>query len=272
MYSTFHFTPGNGAAPCCFLPCSSRAGNSRAPLPVHRWREPVGSGLTNRTAVCELRKVFTLNAAPTNALVFITADNGYELYVNGSLVGSDIGVGSDVWQSVERYDVTSRLVKGRNIIGIHGLDLGGVRAVIAAVRVEGKSDPPLELVTDGTWRVAREGAGVDYSHPEFVEGPDWREAKVVGPMGMAPWGRVAWSEASERARAKSLAARLELAKPGGDFEWPEAVAFLGDDCSVYSRRCAAMPGAWPSVSVTGRGPTPNLIYRAPRRLDANSTH
>jgi HEAT repeat protein len=184
-------------------------------------------------SVCEVRKVFTLNAAPTNALVFITADNGYELYVNGSLVGTDIGVGSDVWQSVERYDVTSRLVKGRNIIGIHGLDLGGVRAVIAAVRVEGIADRPLEFVTDGTWRVAKEGAGVDYSHPEFVEGAEWREARVVGPMGMAPWGRVAWSEAAERARSKSLAARLELAKPGGDFVWPGAVAFLGDDCSVY---------------------------------------
>jgi hypothetical protein len=37
--------------------------------------------------------------------VLITADNGYELYVNGALVGYDIGPGADVWSSVERWDI-----------------------------------------------------------------------------------------------------------------------------------------------------------------------
>jgi HEAT repeat protein len=184
-------------------------------------------------ARCDLRKVFVLDATPTNATVLITADNGYELYVNGSLVGSDAGAASEVWQSVERYDVTSRLARGRNIIGIRGMDLGGVRGVIAAVRVEIRGRPPLELVTDETWRVAREGRAVDYSHPEFVEGAEWHDAKVVGPMGVAPWGEVAWSEPAEKARARSAPPRLELAQPGKDFVWPEAVAFLGEDCSVY---------------------------------------
>jgi hypothetical protein len=184
------------------------------------------------TTVCDFRKGFILEAAPTHASVSITADNGYELYVNGSLVGSDVGADSDVWQSVERYDITSRLAKGRNIIGIHGIDLGGVRAVIAAVRMEIKGKP-LELVTDGTWRVSRNGKAIDYSHPEFVEGPEWSDAKVVGPMGMAPWGRLAWSQERERARSKITSARVELAQPDQGFSWPEGVAFLGDDCSVY---------------------------------------
>ena len=52
-------------------------------------------------------------------------------------------------------------------------------------------------------------------------------------MGMAPWGELAWSEAGERASARALQPRVELAKPGPDFAWPEAVAFLGEDCSVY---------------------------------------
>ena len=183
--------------------------------------------------VCDLRKNFTLDVLPASATLLITADNGYELYVNGSLVGRDVGASSDVWQSVERYDLTSRLAKGRNIIGIHGIDLGGIRGVIAAVRVEIKDKPPLEFVTDGSWRVAREGKAADYSHPEFVEGPEWHDARVVGPMGMAPWGEVAWSKSGERAHAKNSAPLLELAKPGKDFAWPERVAFLGDDCSVY---------------------------------------
>ena len=183
-------------------------------------------------ATCELRKVFTLEAAPTNAALFITADNGYELFVNGSLVGSEVGAASDIWQSVERYDITSRLAKGRNIIGIHGIDLGGVRGVIAVVRVECNSGAVIERLTDETWRATREGRGVDYSHPEFVEGPEWIDARVIGRNGTAPWGRVAWSAEAERVRAKKSPG-LELAQPGADFVWPEAVAFLGDDCSTY---------------------------------------
>lgn len=62
-------------------------------------------------AQCHLRRVIHLNATPTNATVLITADNGYELFVNGSHVGTEVGAAFDVWQSVERYDLTSRLAK-----------------------------------------------------------------------------------------------------------------------------------------------------------------
>ncbi len=202
-----------------------------ATLPPWEWANWIWSDASD--SVCELRKVFTLASTPTNATVLITADNGYDLFLNGSLVGGDTGAATEVWQSVERYDVTSRLAKGRNIIGVRGTDLGGVRGVIAAVRVELKGQPALELVTDGTWRAAKEGSGPEYSHPEFVESADWKEARVLGLQGMAPWGRFAWSQSSENARAKAVGARLELAKPTADFVWPEQVAFIGDDCSVY---------------------------------------
>lgn len=180
-----------------------------------------------------LRKTSTLSSTPTNAIVLITADNGYELYVNGSRVGSEVGAASEVWQSVERYDISSRLARGRNILGIHGIDLGGVRGVIAAVRVETKGQPPLELATDETWRAAGDGQPVDYSHPEFVETAKWRDARVVGPMGMAPWGELSWSPAGERSLSRRSQPRLELTQPGPNFSWPEGVAFVGDDCSVY---------------------------------------
>ncbi len=198
------------------------------PLPRASW---IWSDAVETEAQCDLRRNFTLDARPTNATVLVTADNGYELYVNGSLVGSDTGAAADVWQSVERYDITSRLAKGRNVVGLRGIDLGGVRGVIAAIRVELKDQPPLELVTDESWRVTRDGKAVDYSHPEYVEGPEWQNARVVGPMGMSPWGELAWSEGGPLARTTQT--RVELAEPGPDFAWPEAVAFLGEDCSVY---------------------------------------
>lgn len=96
-----------------------------------------------------------------------------------------------------------------------------------------RDKPPVELVTDGAWRAALDGKGVDYSHPEYVEGSEWRDATVIGPMGMAPWGHVVWSGAGERAHSRISQTRVELVKPGKDFSWPERLAFLGDDCSVY---------------------------------------
>lgn len=131
-----------------------------APLPPLSKAQWVWSNNTNDQ--CDLRKVFTLDSTPTNAAILITADNGYDLSVNGARVGSDTGAAAEVWQSVERYDITSRLVKGRNIVRIHGIDLGGVRGVIAAVRVEAKDQTPLHLVTDGTWRASDGKQEVDF--------------------------------------------------------------------------------------------------------------
>jgi hypothetical protein len=182
--------------------------------------------------VCQLRRVFTLDDAPTAASVLITADNNYELYINGAAVGYDAGAGGEVWSSVERYDVTTRLARGRNVIGIRGTDLGGIRAVVAAVRVEVKDQPPLEFVTDDSWRAAAEAEPVDYSHPEYVEPPGWSQANVVGAMGMAPWGALSWS-AEGPPRPGMFQTRVVFSEPGEDFRWPEAIAYVGDDCSVY---------------------------------------
>jgi len=182
--------------------------------------------------VCQLRRVFTLQDKPTAASVLITADNNYELYINGAAVGYDVGAGGEVWSSVERYDITTRLAKGRNVFGIRGGDLGGIRAVVAAVRVEVPDQPPLELVTDGAWRVAAEAEPIDYSHPEYVEPPGWSQATVVGPLGMAPWGALTWSPDGPP-RPGMFQTRVALAEPGEDFRWPEAIAYVGDDCSVY---------------------------------------
>ena len=182
--------------------------------------------------VCQLRHVFTLADKPTAASVLITADNNYELYINGAAVGYDVGAGGEVWSSVERYDITTRLARGRNVIGIRGGDLGGIRAVVAAVRVEVPDQPPLEFVTDASWRVAAEAEPVDYSHPEYVEPPGWSQATVVGPLGMAPWGALSWSPDGS-SRPGMFQTRVALTEPGEDFRWPEAIAYVGDDCSVY---------------------------------------
>jgi hypothetical protein len=74
-------------------------------------------------------KTFNIPGDPTSGTLYITCDNGYEVYLNGTPVGSaQLGVGweasnlfqtyvdSNNWQSVESYDVFSKLVPGTNVL------------------------------------------------------------------------------------------------------------------------------------------------------------
>jgi hypothetical protein len=74
-------------------------------------------------------KTFTIPGGPKNGTLYITCDNGYEVYLNGTLVGSaQLGAGWEAsnltqtyvdtnnWQSVESYDVFSMLVPGTNVL------------------------------------------------------------------------------------------------------------------------------------------------------------
>ncbi len=220
-----------------------QAGQAAASAPSEPGKEPVGplppleraSWIWSAPSdeITQFRTMFTLDEAPTAASILITADNGYELYINGAAVGYDIGAEGDVWSSVERYDITSRLARGKNVVGVRGTDLGGIRGLVAAVRIESKSRRPLEIVTDAAWHVAPNGDPVNYSHPEFVEGPEWTRATVLGPMGMAPWGKLAYSGSAGGRRPKTLHGSIALTKPDESFPWPAGFAFVGDDCSVY---------------------------------------
>ncbi|MHB8863267.1 MAG: HEAT repeat domain-containing protein [Pirellulaceae bacterium] len=183
--------------------------------------------------VCEFRIAFKLDQPPEAASVLITADNGYELYVNSGLVGFDVGADSSIWNSLERWDITSRLAQGRNVIGIRGICLGGSRGVIAALRVEMAGGKVLEIVTDPTWRVTSEGKPETYSHPEFLETEGWENASALGPMGMAPWNHLTYAGSTGGRRLGMLPGSVSVSDPEPDFVWPEAVAFVADDCSVY---------------------------------------
>jgi len=189
--------------------------------------------LASNEAACQIRTTFTLDEAPTAASILITADNGYELYINGASVGYDVGAGAEIWNSLERYDIKSRLAQGKNVIGIRGICLGGQRGVVAAVRIEMPGRPPMEILTDASWHGAVKGDPEEYSHPEFLGGPEWKNTKVLGPMGMAPWGKLTYAGSKGGRRHGSLPSAVALAEPDSSFRWPGGVAFVGDDCSVY---------------------------------------
>ena len=53
----------------------------------------------------------------TSAILHITVDNGYTLFIDGA----EIGRGSD-WRTVTEYDVTELLGPGRHVVGVEGFN------------------------------------------------------------------------------------------------------------------------------------------------------
>jgi len=165
------------------------------------------------------RKEFTLGVSPiVRARAYVSGDQQYELYVNGSRAGKGQAYCYPDSQYYETLDVTHLLVPGTpNAMGVlygwQGATKGHPAAhpgCIAQVSVL-HSDGSAELITtDATWRV-REGAWlpgtqrdlegdlVDYT--ENINGPaipvgwespgyddtTWAAASALGSAGVTPW-------------------------------------------------------------------------------------
>ncbi len=158
--------------------CTKRTG--RAPQAEWIWHGDLGT----RVGQCSFRKTFSLDSVPAKATVWITADNGYELIVNGARLGSEEGAGTEVWQGAERYDVRRVLRPGENVIAVRATNLGGPAGLLVVVRMDDQ-----DVVTDGSWLTSLT-AGKGWELPD-AEGAGWEPALVVGPLGCEPWGSIA---------------------------------------------------------------------------------
>jgi alpha-L-rhamnosidase len=164
------------------------------------------------------RKDFTLSKSPiVRARAYVSADQQYEMDVNGVRVGKGEAYSFPDSQYYETLDLTRALHAGPNAVGVlynwQGPTKGhpaGEPGVIAELRITQQDGLVSVIGTDGTWRVRKgawlnptqrdlEGDLVDFT--EHVNGPDeplgwdkpgfdastWALATVVGPAGTPPW-------------------------------------------------------------------------------------
>ncbi len=168
------------------------------------------------------RKEARLGASPiTRARAYISADQQYELSINGRRVGKGEAYSFPDQQYYETLDVTGALRAGApNAFAIlytwQGETKGhpaGKPGVIMQVSVEHADGTHEDVVTDGTWKVRKaawlpgpqrdlEGDQVDYvenidgraipvgwDEPGFDDS-SWAPATVLGPAGTAPWAHL----------------------------------------------------------------------------------
>jgi len=197
-----------------------------------KWIWDAKAAVRDGVEICYFRKTFKLPGEPTAASVLITADNGYQLHVNGSVVGDDSGFDTVHWQSVEKYDIRHLLTAGDNVIAVRGTNLGGPAGLIAAVRVDVKGAAATTFHTDSAWRIAT-GPQTGWSHKEF-DAATWTPAVELGPFGMLPWQRV--QIGGRRPAASPGRGDGQFTPPGEDFRWPEGVVFLSGRVPESSTR------------------------------------
>ena len=120
------------------------------------------------------------NARVTHALLHITVDNGYTLFLDGD----EIGRGSD-WRTVSEYDVTQLLGPGRHSLGVEGFNDRLEGGFIFGLRVELASQEVIEIESDDTWMVGP-GNGKKWAGTKLDAATD-RRVIVIGPMHTHPW-------------------------------------------------------------------------------------
>ena len=115
------------------------------------------------------------NAAQlSSATIGLTADNSFEVTVNGQRVGS-----GDSWSKVYSFDLTKQLKNGGNqfsIVAENATNDPSPAGLIALIRLQYRDGRVVEIPTDATWQ-SRMGDDAATAKP----------ALVLGGTGIGPW-------------------------------------------------------------------------------------
>jgi putative heme-binding domain-containing protein len=133
-------------------------------------------------ASCVFRKTFKMTD-PEEGRIDITADDQYEVHVNGQKVGS-----GDHWRQLDRYDVTKHLVSGNNVIAVLVTNKKESSAGLSVgVTVKNKGGTIVSHSTDATWKASLKAAD-DWQQLAYDDS-QWLAAKALGEIGATlPWG------------------------------------------------------------------------------------
>ena len=134
------------------------------------------------------RRSFALpeTAEIESARAFLSADNSFELWVNGRKAGS-----GDNFHLASALDVKPMLRAGTNLLAVaaeNGGDAPNPAGLIGAVVIKFRDGHTLTVPTDKTWEASQTVRG-RWTKVLPATG-DWSPAMELGAMGIGPWGIV----------------------------------------------------------------------------------
>ena len=124
--------------------------------------------------------VIPRDAVVTNAILYVTVDNGYRLLLDGR----EIGRGSD-WKTITEYDLKWLLSPGEHVFTVEAFNDRLAGGLIFGMQVEMANRKPIEISSDESWKIIppEEENWENIKHPPA----NWASAIVVGKMGERPW-------------------------------------------------------------------------------------
>jgi putative heme-binding domain-containing protein len=158
-----------------FLHLLGSASTALAQQPQWIWHQEHAAGNVPQTT-CHFRRTFSAAGVKTAKLT-ITADDSYEVFINGKRVGQ-----SKTAAKLDQYDVSGRLARGRNVIAVKVVNSSGKHAGLAATlhltHADGKAS---RVITDDTWRTNLRPFPLWNS--AVYNDKRWAAAKSLGPLG-----------------------------------------------------------------------------------------
>ena len=129
------------------------------------------------------RRVIHLPAKPTSATLWITADNRYRLWVNGTPVGED-----GDFRRAERYEVARLLKPGKNAIAVQADNGEGPGGLLLELRLRLPDGQEQWVVSDTQWRMTARAVG----NWQAIDADDsgWQKAESRGRAPVPPWWHI----------------------------------------------------------------------------------
>lgn len=186
---------------------------------------------------------------PQSGVIEIAVDNKYSLWINGDRIGAGFE-----WQQLDRYDVTKRLVKGKNVIAVYADngDPPNPAGLVARVTIKERNGKTVTASSGASWRSTTKPTS-NWWHPDYKEN-DWKAAHVFGEIGKtAPWG-----DKLRRAPVPEAIVFQKKERPAGPFQLLDGdrVVFLGD--TLIER---AQGNDYIEIRFTSRYPDRQITFR-----------
>jgi hypothetical protein len=121
-----------------------------------------------------------------SARIVMTADNEFELWVNGRRAG-----GGDDFTHTYMLDCTRLLVPGTNllaVLGVNAADFPNPAGLVGNLVIKYRNGRTVQVPTDGQWEASITAQG---NWKSAIAAPAaWEPAMELGAVGMEPWGNV----------------------------------------------------------------------------------
>ncbi|TWT39443.1 Cytochrome c [Blastopirellula retiformator] len=163
-------------ASCFVLLCFASVACAQTPM----WIWKSNSAADNETVY--VRKEVQLTGPVKQATLYATADNHISATFNGKPV-----IQHDDWATWGKANVTKLIRDDRALIAAAGKNDSGVAAMLLKLEVEYKDGKKQTFVSDDSWSVSTKSAP-GWDRAGFKA--DWKNAYVLGKLGMQPWGNV----------------------------------------------------------------------------------